>query len=121
MHGRRWEVGTDERPTMGGWDRWTTGKRGEIPGEDGVRAARGQGREFSASTKPAPVCVGFRPEILSETHAHRRGVGWSGRKPRSGQELTFTFGYQNVTDPAVHLSVLISKRHRSGREHTQED
>jgi hypothetical protein len=69
---------------MGGWDRWTTGKRGEIPGEDGVRVARGRGQEFSASTKPTPVCVGFRPEILPDTHAHRRGVGWFGRKPRSG-------------------------------------
>jgi hypothetical protein len=51
------------RLAMGGWDRWTTGERGEIPGEDGVRAARGRGREFSASTKPTPVCLGFRPKM----------------------------------------------------------
>jgi hypothetical protein len=59
MDGRRWEAGTNEWPKMGGWDKWTTGKRGEIPGEDGVWAARGRGREFSTSTKPTPMCVGL--------------------------------------------------------------
>jgi hypothetical protein len=89
MDGRRWKVGTDEWPTMGGWDRWTTGKRGEIPGEDDVQAARGRGREFSASTKPTPVCAGFQPEILPDTHAHRRGGGWFDRKPRFGVDFVW--------------------------------
>jgi hypothetical protein len=44
---------------MGAWDRWTAGKRGEIPGEDGMRAARGRGQEFLRSNKPKPVCVGL--------------------------------------------------------------
>jgi hypothetical protein len=43
-----------------------------------------------------------------QTTAGVRGFGWSVRKPRSGREPTFKFGYQNVTDPAVHLSESLS-------------
>jgi hypothetical protein len=35
------------------------GERGEILGEDGMRAARGRGREFLRSNKPTPMCVGL--------------------------------------------------------------
>jgi hypothetical protein len=109
MDGRRWEVGTDERPTMGGWDRWTTGERGEIPGEDGVQAARSRGREFSASTKPPPVCVGL--------------VGQFGNPDPAGNPPLNLDIKMSLIRPSIspNLSVLISKRHRSGREHTQED
>jgi hypothetical protein len=83
------------RPTMGGWDRWTIGERGEIPGEDGVWAAHGRGREFLASTKPTLVCVGLvRPTGNLDS---------AGNPPLNLEHHS-----------SGHPSVLISKRHRSG-------
>jgi hypothetical protein len=73
MDGRRWEVGTDGRPA-----------RGE------------RSRERTACGQPVVGVGSFR------LPPNPRRCAWVSSQ-RSGREPTFKFGYQNVTDPAVHL------------------
>jgi len=114
MNGRRWEVGTDGRPT-----------RGERSGE--MMACEQPVVGVGSFRLPPNPCrcawVSSQRSCRKPTHTGVGLVGPAGNPDPAGNSPLNLDIKMSLIRPSIspNLSVLISKRHRSGREHTQED